>query len=172
MWQTSSLFRVRHVFTRYCHRIKYAMRRLERISHRKIEFLLLIRSREKGARDESGDVKMAPWHLAINVCQTRIVPSMPCELPGAGYHPYLEVLRGASKFPSNSCCPNTRAAVSRVGQDRAGRVKSVIESQAFNFNFKQVNNIKSFDYPARILAQSSSAPYVTANNVYRDLDYP
>lgn len=86
---------------------------------------------------------------------------MPRELPGAGYHPYLEVPWDTLKFSSNSRRACIKIPVSRAGQGRVGRgERNMIAPRSFKFNFKRVNNIKSFDYPARILAQSSNVLYV------------
>ncbi|KYQ52105.1 hypothetical protein ALC60_08719 [Trachymyrmex zeteki] len=46
---------------------------------------------------------------------------MPGELPGTGYHPYLEVPWDTLKFPLNSRRACIRIPVSRVGQEHAGR---------------------------------------------------
>lgn len=99
-----------------------------------------------------GDTKTLMSCVVIETCQTRVVPSMPRELPGAGYHLYLEVPQDTSKFPSNLRCASIRIPVSGVGQVGTRREERVIEPRPFKFNFKRVNNIKSFDYPARILA--------------------
>jgi len=67
------------------------------------------------------DMKTLMQYFIIETCQTRVVPSMPRELPGAGYHLYLEVPQDTSKFPSNLRCASIRITVSRVGQVRTRR---------------------------------------------------
>jgi len=61
------------------------------------------------------------WYFTIETHQTRIVPSMPRELQGAGYHPYLKVPWDTLKFPSNSRRACIRIPVSRTRQERAER---------------------------------------------------
>jgi len=52
------------------------------------------------------------------------VPSMPGELPGAGYHPYLEVPWDTLKFPLNSRGACIRIPMSRV-RNTWGAVRGV-----------------------------------------------
>lgn len=73
------------------------------------------------------------------------------------------------KFPRHRGQRGTPSVWRRSGMRRTRR-ENVIEPRPFKFNFKRVNNIKSFDYPARIPARSSNALYA-ARVAHCNLDH-